>query len=184
MGCYYDVLSGSKQFPNTLAIPLSHPHTGSADRCLLTRAKQCCEREVGMGLPSARLSLLWDSRCIHRAWCIKHHMVPLLWTLTGPFLLLQPSVWPLLVGSHEHKKLMGWIQTQPRHITPVPAPLFFHCLVYFLRYMLWYMGELVRLTSLLYLGSWIFLVQACDMFRFFIFLSPTPFSAVHVSQWE
>lgn len=116
-------------------------------------------------------------------WCIWSIIWFLFSELNRTF-LLQPSVWPLFVVSHERKKLMGWIKTQPQHIMPVPAPLFFHCLVYFLRYILRYMGEFLRPTSLLYLGSWIFVVQACDMFIFFIFLSPTPFSAVYVSWWE
>lgn len=62
------------------------------------------------------------------------------------------------------------------------APLFFHCLVYCMRYILQYGRELVKLTSLLSLCSWIFRVQSRDiMLGFFLFLSYTLFSAVHVS---
>jgi len=61
----------------------------------------------------------------------------------------------IVVGSKplQTLKLMGWIHTRPQHLMPLPAPLFIHCLVYFMRYILRYMRELVRLTSLLHLWS-------------------------------
>lgn len=66
-------------------------------------------------------------------------------------------------------------------MTPLD-PLFFHCLVYFMRYILQYMRESVKLTALLYLCSWIFHAQSCDiMLGFFLFLSYTPCNVVHVS---
>lgn len=70
-------------------------------------------------------------------------------------------------------KLMGWSDRQPRYLTPLPASLFFHCLIYFMRDILWDMRALVRLTALLYLCSW-FPLFSHVTFRFLIFLSYTP----------
>lgn len=163
MECHCGVSSGCKQFSfKILLLYLCHVPTPSL-HVAVSRVKPCCEREESVGLPPASLFLLLGGRCTDRVWCI--------WSAYGSSSLNSDRPFPsatfcmAIVGRESLRmlELMGWSHRQPRHLTLFPASLFFRCLMYFMRYILWGMRALVRLTSLLYLRLWIFLLQSCDV---------------------